>query len=94
MRVAEIVQRRNYILDLMKTRSHLSGSRHTEEEYDTAKEEPVVIKPQAAASWRAAHFVWQVREALAAHPGYAGTHLVVNGQVGGLGGPVAPVAVR
>jgi len=30
-------------------------------------------------------------KALAAHPGYAGTHLVVNGQVGGLGGPVASI---
>ena len=61
---SEIVQRRNYILDLMKTRSPLSGSRHTAAEYEAAKEEPVVIKPQASASWRAAHFVWQVREAL------------------------------
>ena len=30
-------------------------------------------------------------KALAAHPGYAGTHLVVNGQAGGLGGPVASI---
>ncbi|MGZ5405211.1 MAG: oxidoreductase [Nocardioides sp.] len=30
-------------------------------------------------------------KALAAHPGYAGTHLVVNGQTGGLGGPVASI---
>lgn len=30
-------------------------------------------------------------KALAAHPGYAGTHLVVNGQVGGLGGPLASI---
>jgi NAD(P)-dependent dehydrogenase (short-subunit alcohol dehydrogenase family) len=29
--------------------------------------------------------------AVAAHPGYAGTHLVVNGQLGGLGGPVASI---
>ncbi|GAA1477059.1 SDR family NAD(P)-dependent oxidoreductase [Nocardioides aestuarii] len=29
--------------------------------------------------------------ATAAHPGYAGTHLVVNGQTGGLGGPVASI---
>jgi membrane peptidoglycan carboxypeptidase len=62
---SEIVQRRNYILDLMKTRSPLSGSRHTDEEYEAAKEEVVVLKPRAAATWRAAHFVWQVREALA-----------------------------
>lgn len=29
--------------------------------------------------------------ATAAHPGYAGTHLVVNGQTGGLGGPIASI---
>ena len=61
---SEIVQRRNYILDLMRTRSPLSGARHDDAEYDAAKLEPVVIKPQAPATWRAAHFVWQVREAL------------------------------
>jgi hypothetical protein len=49
----EIVQRRNYILDLMKTRSPLSGSKHTPAEYEEAKLEPVVIKPQASANWRA-----------------------------------------
>ncbi len=61
---SEIVQRRNYILDLMRTRSPLSGARHNDAEFDAAKLEPVVIKPQAPATWRAAHFVWQVREAL------------------------------
>jgi membrane peptidoglycan carboxypeptidase len=61
---SEIVERRNYILDLMKTRSPLSGTRHTREEYDQAKLEPAIIKPQVSASWRAPHFVWQVREAL------------------------------
>lgn len=30
-------------------------------------------------------------KALAAHPGYAGTHLLVNGQVGGSDGPVASI---
>jgi membrane peptidoglycan carboxypeptidase len=62
---SDIVIRRNYILDLMKTRSPLSGSRHLPSEYDNAKLEAVVIKPQVSASWRAPHFVWQVREALA-----------------------------
>ena len=61
---SEIVQRRNYILDLMKSRSPLSRDKHNDAEYDAAKDEPVVIKPQASATWRAAHFVWQVREAL------------------------------
>ncbi len=61
---SEIVQRRNYILDLMRSRSPLSGARHDDAEYAAAKLEPVVIEPQAVATWRAAHFVWQVREAL------------------------------
>ena len=61
---SEIVQRRDYILDLMRTRSPLSGSKHTDAEYDVAKQEPVIIKPQASATWRAAQYVWQVREAL------------------------------
>ncbi|MGP1674278.1 MAG: transglycosylase domain-containing protein, partial [Candidatus Limnocylindrales bacterium] len=62
---SEIVVRRNYILDLMKSRSPLSGAHHTQTEYETAKAEPVVIRPQVSATWRAPHFVWQVREALA-----------------------------
>jgi membrane peptidoglycan carboxypeptidase len=62
---SDIVLRRNYILELMKTRSPLSGSHHTPAEYDAAKLEPVVIRPQVSATWRAPHFVWQVRDALA-----------------------------
>ena len=34
-------------------------------EYEAAKKEVAVIKEQVAATWRAAQFVWQVREALA-----------------------------
>jgi peptidoglycan glycosyltransferase len=60
----EIVQRRDYILDLMKTRSVLSGARHELEEYDAAKEEPVLLVPQVQAPWKAAHFVWQVQRQL------------------------------
>jgi len=62
----EIVQRRNYILDLMRTRSPITGKQHTAAEYEAAKREPVVIKEQVSATWRAPHFVWQVREALSA----------------------------
>ena len=62
---SEIVQRRNYILDLMKTRSPLSGDRHTVAEYDAAKRETAVIQAPVPARWRAAHFVWQVRDQLA-----------------------------
>jgi membrane peptidoglycan carboxypeptidase len=61
---SEIVQRRNYVLDLMRTRSPLTGKQHTAGEYEAAKLEPVVIKEQVSATWRAPHFVWQVREAL------------------------------
>ncbi len=62
--ISEIVQRRNYVLDLMLTRSPLTGSQHTAAEYLAAKAEPVVITKQVSATWRAPHFVWQVREAL------------------------------
>ena len=60
----EIVQRRNYILDLMKTRSPLSGDDHTLAEYDAAKDEPVELIDQVSVRWRAPHFVWQVRHEL------------------------------
>jgi membrane peptidoglycan carboxypeptidase len=60
----EIVQRRNYILDLMKTRSVLSGDRHTPDEYERAKDDAVVLIPQRTLPWKAAHFVWQVQREL------------------------------
>jgi membrane peptidoglycan carboxypeptidase len=60
----EVYQRRNYILDLMKTRSPLSGAHHTADEYEAAKAEPLVLAPQLGVSWRAPHFVWQVRQQL------------------------------
>ena len=62
---SEIIQRRNYILDRMEEFSTLSGDRHTTAEYEAAKDEVAVIKPQVPAAWRAAHFVWQVRDQLA-----------------------------
>ncbi|HET7472241.1 MAG TPA: transglycosylase domain-containing protein [Candidatus Limnocylindrales bacterium] len=62
---SEIVQRRNYVLDQMKTRSPLSGSRHTVDEYEAAKAEPVILAPQLGSAWKAAQFVWQVRQQLA-----------------------------
>jgi peptidoglycan glycosyltransferase len=61
----EIVVRRNHILDLMKTRSVLSGSAHTTAEYDAAKDEPLVIQSPKVTPWKAPHFVWQVRQQLA-----------------------------
>jgi penicillin-binding protein 1A len=61
----EIVQRRNYVLDQMKTRSPLSGSHHTAQDYENAKSEPVILARQTAPQWKAAQFVWQVRNQLA-----------------------------
>jgi membrane peptidoglycan carboxypeptidase len=60
----EIVARRNRVLDLMETRSVLSASKHTLAEYQAARNEPVVLAPQGATPWKAAHFVWQVRKQL------------------------------
>ena len=62
---AEIVARRNYILELMKTESPLTGSEHTDAQLEAAKNDPVAIIPQVSATWRAPHFVWQVREEVA-----------------------------
>jgi membrane peptidoglycan carboxypeptidase len=62
---SEIVIRRNFILDLMKTRSTLTGGKYTTADYDAAKDEPVVLDPQVSANWKAPHFVWQVRDQLA-----------------------------
>jgi penicillin-binding protein 1A len=63
---SEIVQRRNKVLDLMETRSPLTGNKHTLAEYEAAKSEPVELVPAAPAAWKAPHFVWQVRRALGA----------------------------
>jgi membrane peptidoglycan carboxypeptidase len=62
---SEVYQRRNYILDLMKTRSPLSGSKHTADEYEAATAEPLLLAPQSGVRWLAPHFVWQVRNQLA-----------------------------
>jgi membrane peptidoglycan carboxypeptidase len=60
----EIVVRRNHVLDLMKTRSTLTGHKHTTAEYEAAKDEPVELRQQISADWNAPHFVWQVRREL------------------------------
>jgi membrane peptidoglycan carboxypeptidase len=60
----EIVQRRNFILDLMKTRSVLTKGQYTDADYEAAKAEPVVLASQATAQWRAPQFVWQARDEL------------------------------
>jgi len=61
---AEVVQRRDKVLDLMKTRSTLTGSKHTAAEYEAAKSEPIELRPQVSTDWKAPQFVWQVRREL------------------------------
>ena len=61
---SEIVIRRNKVLDLMETRSSLSGKNHTVAEYEAAKADPVVLSPQGSTPWKAPQFVWQVRHQL------------------------------
>jgi membrane peptidoglycan carboxypeptidase len=56
-----IVQRRNQVLDQMSTRSVLSGSQHTPEEYEAAKSEPLILNPPPSPPRKAPHFVEQVR---------------------------------
>ena len=60
----EIYQRRNYILDLMKSRSPLSGARHTPADYERAKSEDIVLAKQLGRHWLASQFVLQVRKEL------------------------------
>lgn len=61
---SEIVQRRNHILELMKTRAVLTAGRYTTRDYDRAKEEPVVLAPEVTPRWIAPHFVWKARDEL------------------------------
>ena len=60
----EVVIRRNFILDLMKTRAVLTVGRYTNADFEAAKAEPVVLASQDPDKWRAPHFVWKVREEL------------------------------
>ncbi|MHB8959034.1 MAG: transglycosylase domain-containing protein [Candidatus Limnocylindrales bacterium] len=57
-----IVQRRNYILDLMLTQSSLGT--YTQAQIEAAKAEPVILASQATPQWLAPQFVWQVRDEL------------------------------
>jgi penicillin-binding protein 1A len=61
---SEIVQRRNFILEQMKTKSVLTVGKYTDADYEAAKQEPVILGSQATAQWRAPQFVWQVRSEL------------------------------
>ena len=61
---AEVVVRRNKVLDLMRTRSTLTGNKHTAAEYEAAKSEPIELRKQVSADLKAPHFVLQVRREL------------------------------
>lgn len=57
-----IVQRRNYILQLMLTNARLGH--YTAQEIAAAQAEPVVLADQSNPQWVAPQFVWQVRDEL------------------------------
>jgi membrane peptidoglycan carboxypeptidase len=62
-----IVQRRDLVLRLLAddpTRRVLSGDRYSTADYEAAMDEPLIIRAQTSPSWKAAHFVWYVREEL------------------------------
>ena len=59
-----VVQRRNRILELMKTRSVLTAGVYTTEDYDKAMEEPVILTPPANKRMLAPQFSLQVRSEL------------------------------
>ena len=61
-----IVQRRNQILDLMaEGRTPLSGTKYGPTDFAQAKQEQVIVAPQAIPNWIAPHFVWAVQQELA-----------------------------
>jgi membrane peptidoglycan carboxypeptidase len=62
----DIVSRRNFVLDQMAKpgRMVLSGSLHTAAQLEAAKNEPLILTPQASPPWKAPHFVWQIRKEL------------------------------
>jgi len=57
-----VVQRRNYILQLMLTNARLGT--YTADQIAAAQQEPVILSPQTNPSWLAPQFVWQVRDEL------------------------------
>ena len=61
-----IVQRRNNVLEQMKTRSVLTAGTYSAADFERFKTEKVMLVPQTSANWLAPHFVWQVRHQLGA----------------------------
>jgi membrane peptidoglycan carboxypeptidase len=62
---AEIVTRRNYVLDRMQQFAILTKGDYSAADYRKARQEPVILADQRTTPWKAAHFVWQVREQMA-----------------------------
>ncbi len=62
---APIVQRRNYILQLMETRSVLTKGQYTAADYEAAMQSPVILAPQKPQRWIAPQFDYQVQKQLA-----------------------------
>src|SRR3954454_17145625 len=67
-----VVERRNYILDLLATdptRRVLSDGKYSSQDFENAKTEPIYLAPQDTQQqqqqWLAPHFVWAVRDELA-----------------------------
>jgi membrane peptidoglycan carboxypeptidase len=67
-----VVERRNYILDLLATdptRRVLSDDTYSADDFERAKAEPIYLAPQQSQQqqqqWLAPHFVWAVRDELA-----------------------------
>jgi membrane peptidoglycan carboxypeptidase len=63
---SEIVVRRNYVLDQMAKNAVLTKGDVTARDIARAKAEPVILTDQRSTPWKAPHFVWRVREQLAA----------------------------
>ncbi|MBA3778203.1 MAG: transglycosylase domain-containing protein [Chloroflexi bacterium] len=62
---SKVVQRRNFILDLMADgRTPLSGTKLDAADFAAAKKERVVLVDQEPPRWKAPHFVWAVRNEL------------------------------
>ncbi len=62
---APIVQRRNHVLDLMEQDgTPLTDGQYTAADYETARNEPVVLAPQRSSQWKEPQFVYQVRREL------------------------------
>jgi len=63
---ADIVRRRNQVLDLMAAdRTPLSGDRFDAADFAAAKRQPVVLAAQVSEPWIAPHFIWALRAELA-----------------------------